>query len=580
MGETSGAAGQSLQRDISALAWNIFNELRLEGQLCDVTIIAEGTKFRAHKIVLCTCSEYFRVLFTSSWNNADRRVYNIPGICSAIMQLIIEYAYTNTLPITADNAEDLLAAGDQFHITGIVRMCCEFFQSQLCLENCIGIWRITDYYCCPDLREAASLFILHHFEELAKVSAEFLELPVNELIHIIEKDELNTKEEAAVFEAILKWIAHAPRARRQHVAVLLSKVRLALLQVEYFMNNVKAHEYVKDNEECKALIIDTLTEMYSLYKDGQPSAFTNPLSRPRLPYALLFAIGGWSGRGPTNTVETYDSRADQWLNVTNKQESPIAYHGTAYLKGFIYVIGGFDGLNYFSSSKRFDPLKKTWQEVAPMHWQRCYVSVAVLHGFIYVMGGFDGHARLSTAERYEPETNQWTLIAPMQERRSDASATTLQEKVYICGGFNGSECLTTAEVYDPTTNQWTAIAPMNSSRSGLGVAAYGNEVYVVGGFNGVSRLRSVEAYNPFSDTWRSVPSMFSQRSNFGIGVVDDLLLVVGGFDGFTTTFEVECYSATTNDWYDVQDMGINRSALSCCVVPALPNVRDYIVGRD
>lgn len=202
------------------------------------------------------------------------------------------------------------------------------------------------------------------------------------------------------------------------------------MQADYFMNNVKGHDYVKDNEECRFLIINALTEMYNLNMHGPSfTNFSNPLTRPRLPYAVLFAIGGWSGGSPTNAIETYDTRADNWVNVTCDQESPLAYHGTAYLKGFVYVIGGFDSVDYFNSVKRFDPLQKTWQQVAPMHSRRCYVSVTVLNEYIYAMGGFDGYMRLNTAERYEPETNQWTLIAPMHEQRSDASATTLREKV-------------------------------------------------------------------------------------------------------------------------------------------------------
>ena len=74
--------------------------------------------------------------------------------------------------------------------------------------------------------------------------------------------------------------------------------------------------------------------------------------------------------------------------------------------------------------------------------------------------------------------------------------------------------------------------------------------------------------------------MFNPRSNFGIEVVDDLLFVVGGFNGFTTTFNVECYDENANEWYDVHDMGIYRSALSCCVVPGLSNVGEYVARRD
>ncbi|XP_009992503.1 PREDICTED: kelch-like protein 10 [Chaetura pelagica] len=568
-----------MERKISPMACTVLNELRLEGKFCDVTIRVDGVGFDVHRIILCSCSHYFRALFSTRGNSAEDRVYEVHGLSPEMMRIIIEFAYTRTVPITIDNVENLLIAADQFNVMGIIRLCCEFLKAHFCPENCISIWRLTESYYCPDLREAAYSFILRHFEEISRVSTEFLDLPLSDLEQIMERDELNVKEEEVVFEAMLRWIAHDPQNRRQHVAALLGKVRLALMEVGYFINKVKRHDYVKDNEECKDLIIDTLTEMYIFNMHGPSrSGFTNPLSRPRLPSTLLFAVGGWSGRSPTNAIETYDSRADTWLNVTCQQGRPLAYHGTAYLKGFIYIIGGFDSVGYYSSVKRFDPRKKTWQQVAPMHSQRCYISVTTLHDSIYAMGGYNGNTRLDTAERYEPESNQWTLIASMNDQRSDASATTLHEKVYICGGFNGTECLITAEVYNATTNQWSFIAPMTTSRSGVGVIAYGSAVYAVGGFDGFNRLRSAEAYNPVTNTWRMIPTMFSPRSNFGIEVVDDLLFAVGGFNGVSTTFTVECYNKRTNEWYDAEDMSISRSALSCCVVPDLPNVRDY-VGR-
>ncbi|NXG80906.1 KLH10 protein, partial [Baryphthengus martii] len=569
-----------MERNGTPVCCTTFHEIRLEREHFDVTISVEGAEFSAHKIILCRCSNYFRALFSRRWNTPENRVHKVYSTSAEMMGLVIEYAYTGTVPVTADNVESLLITADYLSVLGIVRRCCEFLRAHLCLDNCIGIWKFTDTYCCPDLREAAFIFILCHFKEITQVSPEFVDLSVKELKDIIEKDQLNVTEEHVTFEAVLKWVVHDPQNRRQYVPDLLGKVRLALMTSEYFLNNIKTHDYVKDSEECKLLTIDVMMEMHRLSECGPDSShFTNPLSRPRLPYAVMFAIGGWSGERPTNAVETYDARADQWVNITSEHTSPLAYHGIAYLKGYIYVIGGFDSVDCLSSVKRFDPIEKRWQEVAPMHWQRCYVSVTVLDDNIYAMGGFDGHVRLNTAERYEPEANQWKMIAHMHEQRSDASATTLHGKVYVCGGFNGSECLITAEVYNATANQWTFIAPMTTRRSGLGVVAYGNEVYAVGGFNGFIQLWSAEVYNPAANTWRRISSMLGPRSNFGIEVLEDRLFVVGGFNGFTTIFNTEYYDRSTNEWYNVHDMGVHRSALSCSIVPGLPNVEEFAAKR-
>ncbi|KAJ8865784.1 hypothetical protein PR048_033306 [Dryococelus australis] len=206
---------------------------------------------------------------------------------------------------------------------------------------------------------------------------------------------------------------------------------------------------------------------------------------------------------------------------------PRAYHGVAVLGTDVYVIGGYNGVNYFNSCRCFDAERRQWREVAPMNTRRsvpatgwsmmrmeqcrnargvgdwrssrkpvdqrhhlaeflhvkileCYVNVAVLDGEIYAMGGYDRPSRQSSAERYNPLTNQWTFIPPMTVQRSDANATTLDGLIYVTGGFTGLECLNSAEVYDPQLQQWRLIANMTSRRSGVSCVAHRGCIYVVG----------------------------------------------------------------------------------------------------
>ncbi|XP_076734428.1 kelch-like protein 10 isoform X2 [Maylandia zebra] len=479
---------------------SVNNELCLEGQFCDAIIKVEDVEFPVHRIILCNCTPYFRALFTHC-SDPDKQVFNIPGLSSEMMALIINFAYTGSVSITGENVVELLMAADQFNAMDIVKLCSDFLGEQLCPENCVGIWQFT-------------------------------------------------------------------------------KVRLGLMTSDYLKDNVLSSELVEANSECLSMISNAILDIHDLGSRPFMSALYHPLARPRLPHSILLAIGGWSGGEPTNGIEAYDCRANRWVNVTNNLECPRAYHGAAFLNGYVYSVGGFDGVEHFNSVRRFDLTTHAWNEVAPMHSRRCYVSVTVLNGFIYALGGHDGHVRLSSAERYQPEINQWSLIAPMHEQRSHASCTTLNNRIYICGGLNGNECLQTAEYYNPESNQWTMISPMNSRRSGIGVIAYADHVFAVGGFDGNNYLRTAEAYNPHTNTWNLVFSMLTPRSNFGIEVIDDRLFVVGGFNGFTTTSDVEYYTALTNEWYEACDMDIFRTDLSCCVMSGLSNLTEYTFPRD
>ncbi|KAM8864629.1 kelch-like protein 10 [Spinachia spinachia] len=556
---------------------SVYNDLRLEQQLCDAVIRVGSDTFHVHKIVLCNCSPYFQALFTN-WS-ADRRVFNIPNVSSDIMKIIIEFAYTAFAAVTQENIQQFFIAAHQFNVKGIIQACCSLLEEQLAPQNCIGIWRLTDFYYTPELSHRAFLYTLTHFEEVASVSEEFLLLCVQELVKIIKNDHLNVKQEKTVFDAILCWIAYDAEERREHISLLLSNVRLALTSLHFIANSVRSNQLVLASPECHVILSRALMAMLDLHAD-KDTMFYNRLSRPRLSPTILLAFGGWSGGCPTNNIEAYDSRADRWITVPKSSGYiPQAYHGAVFLNGAVYCLGGFDNVEWFSSVYRFDLVTHTWTEVKQMHWSRCYVSVTVMDGCIYAIGGYDGLDRLRSAERYQPRNNEWTLIPPMHEQRSDASCTNLRGKVYICGGFNGSNCLSTAECFNPATNQWTLIASIGHIRSGVGVIAYADKVFAVGGFNGFSRLNTAEAYDPDTDSWHPVPCMLTCRSNFGIAVIDDRLFVAGGYNGFSTIREVECYDAKTSMWSRVSSMKASRSALSCCVVHGIPNLVEYSAPR-
>ncbi|KAK9878141.1 hypothetical protein WA026_017337 [Henosepilachna vigintioctopunctata] len=567
-------------RCMSIQAMQALFEFWEKHQLCDATIILDdGTEIPVHRAVFCACSSYFRALFTTPLHNEYKSRVHLPGVSKEMMQTLLEYIYLRKLDINEQNVYDVLMTADYLSILGVLEICCEFLEEILRPKNCIGIMLFARNHFCRELADKAWKYIMKNFPQLATQSDEMLELPIKDFQEIINADYLNVKSEETVWETILKWINHNSENRKTFIVDLMKCIRLGLLDTQFFLERVKDHPYVTCCEESRPMIIETLKFLYDLEmitsRDGE--VITPEIARPRIPHEILFAIGGWSGGSPTNFIETYDTRADRWVRVEEVDPTgPRAYHGTAVVGYYIYVIGGFDGMDYFNSCRCFDAVTKVWKEIAPMHVRRCYVSTAVLRSKIYAMGGYDGHHRQNTSEKYDNTTNQWSLIAPMNMQRSDASACTLNDKIYITGGFNGQECMHSAEVYDPDTNQWTLINPMRSRRSGVSCIAYHGHVYVIGGFNGISRMCSCEKYNPQSNSWSPIPDMYNPRSNFAIEVIDDMIFAIGGFNGVTTIYHVECYDEKTNEWYEATDMNIYRSALSACVIDGLPNVNDYI----
>ncbi|KAH8251456.1 hypothetical protein KR038_000164 [Drosophila bunnanda] len=609
------ASPKSLAPTVSDHALNTLNELREANLLCDAQISVGEQAFNVHRAIMCSCSSYFRAQFTGfnaisgtggtgGTGKEENRVIHIPGISASIMNGVIQYAYLRQTNINDENVHELLICADYVGMVGLVKQCKDYLSHTLTPENCVSIMGFARFRFLEDLYQKARNYTLRYFTEVAARNTDIMDMNVKDFYSIISDDELNTREEDYVWKLCVKWIDRDPENRKQHVAHLMTGLRLGLMTPKCFMEEVKEHPYVIQCEAAKPLIVDTFKFLYDLdFLESQadevivlfspfhfstnlyvpfdmpfqPKLTTPPLAMPRLPHEVIFAIGGWSGGTSKGCIETYDTRADRWVNINAEDPAgPRAYHGTAVLGFKIYSIGGYDGVEYFNTCRVFDAVKKKWSEIAPMHCRRCYVSVTELDGMIYAIGGYDGHNRLNTVERYNPKTNQWTIIPPMNMQRSDASACTLQGRIYATGGFNGQECLDSAEYYDPNTNVWTRIVNMNHRRSGVSCVAFRGHLYVIGGFNGTARLSTGERFDLESQTWHFIREMNHSRSNFGLEIIDDMIFAIGGFNGVSTISHTECYVPESDEWMEATDMNIVRSALSANNVAGLPNKRDYI----
>ncbi|XP_074525110.1 kelch-like protein 10 [Halichoeres trimaculatus] len=563
------------EKEISDTTSTVLNELRMEQKLCDVVIKTEDVEFKAHKIILSSCSLYFRTLFCGAWAT-DKLVYSIPGVSPEIMSHIISYAYTSSVPLTDQNVKQVLEAADQFLIPGLVQDCCVYLENKLCLRNCMTTWRVLDFFNCTESRKKVFHYVLKHFEEIVEVSEEFLELSENLLGLIIQDDHLSVRNERVVFEAVLRWINHLPEERRGCMAVLLAKVRLGLMNESYLVYDVFANALIQQNPECTPIVHDASAAFTDFLSNRHSDTiYSNPLSRPRMPPSILLVTGGKNVLDPAVELEAYDSRADRWVTF-GSIGAHRAHHGAAVLNNCVYLIGGCNSEGYLNTVQKIHLPSFTSMDVASLNSRRSSVSVAVLGGLIYAMGGHNRHPQRSV-ECYHPELDRWIMAAPMHSKRTGAGATTFNGKIYVCGGTNGNYSASTAECYNPETNTWTMIAPMRVARAGLGVAAYQGRIYAIGGV--VNHTNTCEAYDPQTNRWSRVPSMFNRRSYFGIEVVDDQLFAVAGYNGTNTLLTVERYDENAGMWFSAAPLEAPRSGLSCCVLPGLHELTTQLFPR-
>lgn len=200
------------------------NELRVGGELSDITLRVGPESISAHKLILSANSPYFRAMFSSSYTESTQSTVEIFEVTFPALEALIQYFYTAKIHISTSNVQELLSASSMFQVVSVSEACCEFMRRHLGASNCLGVRTFADMHSCAELRRVAEDFAKRNFSTVVE-SEDFLKLEVEQVMELFSADDLCVASEEMVFEASLRWIKHDPAERERFVVDLLEKVK-------------------------------------------------------------------------------------------------------------------------------------------------------------------------------------------------------------------------------------------------------------------------------------------------------------------------------------------------------------------
>ncbi|GES92992.1 BTB/POZ protein [Rhizophagus clarus] len=173
--------------------------------------------FKAHSVILCARSKYFRTAFSSDWakKEGDFYVFKKPNISGIVFQIILKYIYTGTVALDAVNVEnnfiELLIAADEMNLYELVD---HLQQSIIDLNSLNNDWIIRNgIKLFNTISRHKGVFlkleefcnrIMSQEPKLLIGSSEFWGLDDDALLSIIQLDDLNMKE-IDIWENLIKW---------------------------------------------------------------------------------------------------------------------------------------------------------------------------------------------------------------------------------------------------------------------------------------------------------------------------------------------------------------------------------------
>ncbi|CAB0009089.1 unnamed protein product, partial [Nesidiocoris tenuis] len=224
--------------------------------------------------------------------------------------------------------------------------------------------------------------------------------------------------------------------------------------------------------------------------------------------------------------------------------SPRYYHGSAWLNGRIYLVGGCH--EEFSDSKSvplsgenysFDLKCGEWKAEPCLITPRRSFGLVACNGRLFAIGGQDEtNTILSSVERYDPDRKVWDEMSPLPEPLIGSAVCVHDGEIWVVGGMNGN----TANVnvsrsvwcYDPKNDLWFKKSSLRFGRAFASLVTYENQLFLVGGVanenGGIVSNDHVDVWNEECASWRLKGHIDVPRHGHTVAFIGSFMVLLGG----------------------------------------------------
>ncbi|XP_043199693.1 protein bric-a-brac 2-like isoform X2 [Amphibalanus amphitrite] len=96
---------------------SVFDHLRRDGELVDITLCCEGQRVKAHRMMLSACSPYFRELLKD--NPCQQMVFFLKDTSAEDLSAIIEFMYKGSVNVSQTQLASFIRTAEMLQIKGL-----------------------------------------------------------------------------------------------------------------------------------------------------------------------------------------------------------------------------------------------------------------------------------------------------------------------------------------------------------------------------------------------------------------------------------------------------------------------------
>ena len=513
---------------------------RTDENFNDVTIQVGNETISANRMVLACYSKFFESKCLPTDREQNTLTLNQNGLDGRTVRHVIECIYSGSSSINMGNVEALRHAAISLQVDGVKKMCVEFLETSLTIDNCLTV--LENVISCKLSVQESQKTYSYISDNFNKIEPEKINrLTKDAMMSLLKNVHRNKVEEKSLYTAVISWFKHDQTREFSSLFLALQLQRLPF----QFVREVAKEPSVKQNNDCLNAVVPYLTRPKNDVEEEREAS-------------NIFCVHEIGDTAFVTEVYKFIRKSEN--NDSNSPKN-LFYHNAVKLNDFVFCIGGAVDGNCGNSSSMAYKLNlngnSEWEKVASMTEKRSCFGAAVFDGYLVVAGGYNGKFRLDTAELYEERFKRWSSIASLTTIRDETVLVVANHKLFAIGGRDDEgHSLASVEQLDSLHGKWTAAKSMKKQRRYFAAVTCDGFIYAIGGQGqGKNVHKSIEKYDASKNKWSLKSSMNTERWKHAACVLDGKIYVVGGRDAKDKPVKtIECYDPSTNKWTEVSEV--------------------------
>lgn len=230
-------------------------------EFCDLNLRVSGRIFPVHKIVLISCSPYFKAMFSNEkLIEHDKKEIELFEVDADATYTILDYLYSGCLRLSKNNIITVLRDADFFILDDVKTLCCRYLCDTINVQTCIRNYNLGLQYNFDQLVDRAKQYILRRLVDVYKTPS-FLEISYEKILQIFESSNLKGYIDGNwTYKAIIEWVKYDLLNRKPLLSDIMALVPKEKINFDFYLSDMKDESLLQEDRKCMVWLLDYVTE--------------------------------------------------------------------------------------------------------------------------------------------------------------------------------------------------------------------------------------------------------------------------------------------------------------------------------